>query len=96
MSMVEKTRERDVLEFLELKIRPLVKELRYFFTGHTTIAPKSDFIVFNIRELMNSDSNIRNALFFNVLKYSWGLTLNNNNTILMVDEANVLLSIRMF
>ena len=93
MSMTEKTRERDVMEFLELKIRPLVKELRYYFTGHTTIAPQSDFIVFNIKELMNSDTNIRNALFFNVLKYAWGLTLNVNiNTVLMVDEAHVLLS----
>ncbi len=93
MSMTEKTRERDVMEFLELKIRPLVKELRYYFTGHTTIAPKSDFIVFNIKELMNSDTNIRNALFFNVLKYAWGLTLDASiNTILMVDEAHVLLS----
>ena len=93
LSMTEKTKERDVLEFLELKIRPLVNELRFYFNGHTTIAPKSDFIVFNIRELMNSDTNIRNALFFNVLKYAWGLTLDTSiNTILMVDEAHVLLS----
>ena len=93
LSMTEKTKERDVLEFLELKIRPLVNELRFYFNGHTTISPKSDFIVFNIRELMNSDTNIRNALFFNVLKYAWGLTLDTSiNTILMVDEAHVLLS----
>ena len=32
-------------------------------------------------------------MFFNILKYAWGLTLNPNvNTILMVDEAHVLLS----
>ena len=93
LSMTEKTHERDVLEMLELKIRPIIKELRYYFDGHTTISPKSDFIVFNIRELMNSDTNIRNALFFNVLKYAWGLTLDREiNTILMVDEAHVLLS----
>ncbi len=93
ISMTEKTRERDVLEFLELKIRPLLQELRYYFDGHTTISPKSDFIVFNIRELMNADTNIRNALFFNVLKYAWGLTLDSAiNTVLMVDEAHVLLS----
>lgn len=92
-AMVEKTHERDVLEMLELKIRPLIKELQYYFDGHTTISPKSDFIVFNIKELMNSDSNIRNALFFNVLKYAWGLTLDSSiNTVLMVDEAHVLLS----
>ena len=92
-AMVEKTHERDVLEMLELKVRPLIKELQYYFDGHTTISPKSDFIVFNIRELMNADSNIRNALFFNVLKYAWGLTLDSSiNTVLMVDEAHVLLS----
>lgn len=93
LSIPEKTHEKDVLEKLELKIRPLVKELRYYFDGHTTITSDSNFIVFNIRELMNSDKNIRNALFFNVLKYAWSLTLNPNiNTIMMVDEAHVLLS----
>lgn len=92
-SMVEKTQEKDVMERLELKIRPIVKELRYYFDGHTTISPSSNFITFNIRELMNADENIRNALFFNILKYAWGLTLNKNvNTILQVDEAHVLLS----
>ena len=95
LSMTEKTHERDVMERLELKIRPLVKELRYYFTGHTTLKIDSDFIVFNIRELMNSDENIKNALFFNILKYAWGLCLDPSvNTVLFVDEAHVLLSTR--
>jgi hypothetical protein len=93
MAMPERTHERDIMERLELKIRPIVKELKYYFDGHTTIAPKSNFIVFNIRELMNADKNIRNALFFNILKYAWGLTLDKDiNTILTVDEAHVLIS----
>ncbi len=93
LSIPEKTHEKDVLEKLELKLRPLVKELRYYFDGHTTIKAESNFIVFNIKELMNSDKNIRNALFFNILKYAWSLTLNPGiNTILTVDEAHVLLS----
>ena len=92
-SMMDRTHERDIMERLELKIRPLIKELRYYFTGHTTVRPDSDFIVFNIRELMNSDANIRNALFFNILKHAWSLCLDkNNNTILMVDEAHTLLA----
>ena len=42
---------------------------------------------------MNSDKNIRNALFFNILKYAWSLTLDSSvNTVLTVDEAHVLLS----
>ena len=78
---------------LEIKIRPLVNELRYYFTGKTTIDTDADFIVFNIREVMNADNNIRNALFFNILKYAWGLTLDREiNTILMVDEAHMLLA----
>ena len=91
-SITEKTHERDVLERLELKVRPLVRELKYYFNGHTSINSASDFIVFNIKELMNSDTNVRNALLFNVLKYAWGLCLNPNvNTVLSVDEAHVLL-----
>ena len=93
ISMTDMTHERDVMERLELKIRPLTNELRFYFNGHTTIAPRSNFIVFNIKELMNSDTNIRNALFFNVLKYSWSLCLEPDvNTVMMVDEAHVLLS----
>jgi type IV secretory pathway VirB4 component len=93
LSMPEQSHEKEILERLELKVRPIVKELKYYFDGHTTISPQSNFIVFNIRELMNADTNIRNALFFNILKYAWGLTLNKTiNTILMVDEAHVLLS----
>lgn len=93
LSMPDKTHEKDVMERLELKVRPLTKELRYYFTGHTTLSIESDFIVFNIRELMNSDENIKNALFFNILKYAWGLCLDKDiDTVMCVDEAHVLLS----
>ncbi len=91
-SMTEKTHERDVMERLELKVRPFVRELSYYFNGPTTIRRDSPYIVFNIKELMNQDSNIKNALFFNILKFAWGLCLDRNrDTILMVDEAHVLL-----
>ena len=93
LSMPDRTHEKDILERLELKVRPIVKELKYYFDGHTTIKTNSDFIVFNIKELMNADTNVKNALFFNILKYAWGLTLDKRvNTILMVDEAHILLS----
>ena len=93
LAMTEKTRERDVMERLELRVRPFVKELKYYFDGHTTLNINSEFIVFNIRELMNSDENIRNAVFFNILKYAWGLCLDKSITsVLCVDEAHVLLS----
>ena len=92
MSMPEHTHERDIMERLELKIRPFTNELRYYFNGHTTIQHDSDFIVFNIKELMNTESNIKNALFFNILKYAWGLCLNKDvDTVFMIDEAHVLL-----
>ena len=92
MSMTEQTQEKEIMERLELKIRPIVGELRFYFDGHTTIKKNSDFMVFNIKELMNDDNNVRNALFFNVLKFAWGLCLDYSvNTVLMVDEAHVLL-----
>ena len=92
LSMTEQTKEREIMERLELKVRPLINELKFYFDGHTTISANSDFMVFNIKELMNSATTVKNALFFNVLKYAWGLCLDYNvNTILMVDEAHVLL-----
>ena len=92
LSMPEATREKDVMERLELRIRPFIGELRYYFNGHTSLQADSNFIVFNIKELMNSDANIRNALFFNILKYAWGLCLDKStNTVMYVDEAHVLL-----
>ena len=92
MSMTEQTQEREIMERLELKIRPITKELKFYFDGHTTISKDSDFMVFNIKELMNSDTTVKNALFFNVLKYAWGLCLDSEvDTVLMVDEAHVLL-----
>ena len=93
LSYGEATRERDIMERLEIKIRPLTfGGLETYFDGHTTIAPKSDFIVFNIRELMNTESNIKNALFFNILKFAWGLCLDaSQNTVLLVEEAHTLL-----
>ena len=87
------THERDIMERLELKIRPLVNELKYYFDGHTTIHPQNKFVVFNIKDLLNAEENIRNALFFNVLKFAWSHCLDRSvNTILMVDEAHILLS----
>ncbi len=93
ISMADLTHERDIMERLELKIRPLTNELRFYFNGHTTINSDTSIISLNIKELMNADVNVRNALFFNVLKYAWSLCLDSSvNTVLMVDEAHVLLS----
>ncbi len=92
-AMTEQTHERDIMERLELKVRPLVNELKYYFDGHTSIHPETNFVVFNIKEVMNSDVNTRNALFFNILKYAWAQCLDSSiNTVMMVDEAHVLLS----
>ena len=93
LSYGEATNERDLMEKLELKVRPLTYGgLEHYFDGHTTITPKSNFIVFNIREIMNAEENVRNALFFNILKHAWSLCLDTKiNSILEVDEAHMLL-----
>ena len=94
LSYGEATRERDIMEKLEIKVRPLISGgLEHYFNGHTTISPRSNFILFNIRELINAEKNIKNALFFNILKYAWGLCLDaSENTVLQVDEAHILLA----
>lgn len=94
LSYGEATKERDIMEKLEIKVRPLISGgLEHYFDGHTTISPKSNFVVFNIRELINAEKNIKNALFFNILKYAWGLCLDpGQNTVLQVDEAHILLA----
>ena len=93
LSYGEATTERSIMEKLELKVRPLTfGGLEHYFDGHTTIKPKSNFIVFNIKELMNAEQNVKNALFFNILKHAWSLCLDSSeNTVLMVDEAHMLL-----
>lgn len=93
LSYGEATHERDILERLEIKVRPLTfGGLEHYFDGHTTINPKSNFIVFNIRELMNAEQNVKNALFFNILKHAWSLCLDSSiNSVMMVDEAHMLL-----
>ena len=93
LSYGEATKERDLMEKLELKVRPLTYGgLEHYFDGHTTITPKSNIIVFNIREIMNAEENVRNALFFNILKHAWSLSLDTRiNSILVVDEAHMLL-----
>ncbi|MBR3512406.1 MAG: ATP-binding protein [Clostridia bacterium] len=93
LSYGEATKERDLMEKLELKVRPLTYGgLEHYFDGHTTITPKSNFIVFNIREIMNAEENVRNALFFNILKHAWSLSLDTKiNSVLVVDEAHMLL-----
>ena len=93
LSYGEATKERDLMERLELKVRPLTYGgLEHYFDGHTTITPKSNFIVFNIREIMNAEQNVRNALFFNILKHAWSLSLDTSiNSVLVVDEAHMLL-----
>ena len=53
---------------------------------------KSDTNKLEHNELMNTESNIKNALFFNILKYAWGLCLDKDvDTVFMIDEAHVLL-----
>ena len=93
LSYGEATRERDIMERLEIKVRPLTfGGLETYFDGKTSIAPKSNFITFNIKELINAETNVKNALFFNILKYAWGLCLDaTQNTVLVVEEAHTLL-----
>ena len=56
--MTDQTQERAIMEKLELKIRPLTQELKYYFDGHTTINPNTDFVIVCLWDWDNRGNNI--------------------------------------
>lgn len=44
---------------------------RQIWNGHTTIDPKTDFIVLDVSNLLETDENVRKAQFFNLQMWAW-------------------------
>ena len=66
----------------------------YVFNGHTNIDMSSDFIVFDVHELLNKPENIKNAQFCNITTYCWTKMTKDRKqkSILVVDEAHLFIS----
>lgn len=44
---------------------------KFIWNGHTTLDSKSDFIVLNVSNLLESDDNVKRAQFYNVIMWVW-------------------------
>ncbi len=65
-----------------------------FFNGHTNIT-SDRFLVFGVKGLVNGNSNVKDALLFNVLSFLSDKLLTEGNTVAALDELYVWLSSRM-
>lgn len=65
-------RERDNFERLGEMLYSLSEGADSFlWNGHTTLDPKSKYIVLNTSKLLEMDDNIRNAQYFNLKMWQW-------------------------
>ncbi len=65
-----------------------------FFNGHTNIT-SDRFLVFGVKGLLQGNSNVKDALLFNVLSYLSDKLLTEGNTVAALDELYIWLSSRM-
>ena len=65
-----------------------------FFNGHTNIT-SDRFLVFGVKGLVNGNSNVKDALLFNVLSFLSDKLLTAGNTVAALDELYIWLSSRM-
>jgi Domain of unknown function DUF87. len=65
-----------------------------FFNGHTNIT-SDRFLVFGVKGLLQGNTNVKDALLFNVLSYLSDRLLTAGNTVAALDELYIWLSSRM-
>ena len=65
-----------------------------FFNGHTNIT-SDRFLVFGVKNLLDGNVNVKNALLFNILSYMSDKLLTEGNTVATLDELYIWLSNRM-
>lgn len=76
----------DMLRSLSLSLNSIcVGSESIFFNGHTNI-PNSDHIVFNVKEMLETNENLKNAMFFNILSYMSHKFLTEGECVVMFDE----------
>ena len=65
-----------------------------FFNGHTNIT-SDRFLVFGVKGLLQGNTNVKDALLFNVLSFLSDKLLTEGNTVAALDELYIWLSSRM-
>ncbi|MDE8333318.1 ATP-binding protein [Erysipelothrix rhusiopathiae] len=62
-----------------------------FFNGHSNITSKQ-FITFGVKELLNANKSVRNAMLFNVLSFMSNELLTRGSTVASIDELYLFLT----
>lgn len=58
---------------------------QFIWNGHTTIDPKSHFIVFNMSSLLDLDDNIKRAQYLNLMMWCWQRMARDRTEKIMLD-----------
>ena len=82
---------KDILRSLTLGLRSIcVGSESTFFNGHTNII-NADFIDFSVKGMMDTNENLKNAMFLNIFSYMSHKFLTEGATQLAVDELHLFL-----
>ena len=85
---------KDVLRSLTLGLRSIcVGSESTFFNGHTNIV-NADFIDFSVKGMLETNENLKNAMFLNIFSYMGHKFLTEGDTELAVDELHLFLQNR--
>lgn len=91
LNMSEATEERDIIDRLEQRVKIIVEDYKKYFVGQTTLNNNTDFTVFNLNRLTNESTTLQSAIYFNCLRYGWGLCVDKTyNSCLHVDGLDIL------
>ncbi len=85
---------RELLQEVLLGLRSMcVGAESRLFNGHTNITSER-FLVFGVRDLLNGNENVKDAMLFNILSYLSDRLLTEGNTAAVLDELYIWLSSR--
>lgn len=91
MSGKEVLYTKDNLRSLALGIRSIcVGTDSVFFNGYTNI-PNAQHINFDVKDLLNTNENLKNAMYFNILSFMQHKFLTDGNSVIVVDELHELI-----
>lgn len=83
---------KDTLRSLTLGLRSIaVGAESRFFNGFTNI-PNADFIDFSVADVMDTNENLKNAMFFNIFSWMSHKFLTEGDTNIAVDELHMFVS----
>ena len=85
---------RELLQEILLGLHSLcVGAESQFFSGHTNISSER-FLVFGVKDLLNGNENVKDAMLFNILSYLSDRLLTEGNTVAVLDELYIWFSSR--